>query len=68
MEGGQVSTSKILMLIGAFLAITVGSFIYFVATWDRELEEPVSQMTPFSSDKYSGVWGSAPALSTGDVA
>jgi len=38
-----MSTSKILMLIGGFLAITVGSFIYFVATWDRELEEPVSR-------------------------
>jgi hypothetical protein len=38
-----MSTSKILMLIGAFLAFTVGSFIYFIATWDRELEEPVSQ-------------------------
>ena len=63
----MMSTSKILMLIGGFLAITVGSFIYFVATWDRELEEPVSTLHPSSLHKYPGVWGSAPALKQGDV-
>ena len=48
-----MSTSKILMLIGGFLFFTIGSFVYFIATWDRDLEEPVSSI-PF-------------ALTTGDV-
>ena len=41
-----MSTSRILMLIGAFLLLTVGSFVYFVATWDAEKEQPVSFLAP----------------------
>lgn len=41
-----MSTSRILMLIAAFLFLTVGSFIYFVATWDAEKEQPVSIILP----------------------
>ena len=32
-----------LLLIFAFLALMIGSFIWFVATWDKSAEEPVSQ-------------------------
>ncbi|MBT8410239.1 MAG: hypothetical protein KJP02_00390 [Octadecabacter sp.] len=37
-----------LLLIFAFLALMIGSFIWFVATWDRDAEQPVS-MAPSSS-------------------
>jgi len=33
-----------LLLIFAFLALMIGSFIWFVATWDRDAEQPVSQI------------------------
>lgn len=34
--------TRTLLLIFAFLALMIGSFIWFVATWDREAEQPVS--------------------------
>ena len=46
MEGRIMSTPQILLLIGAFLTLTVGSFIYYVATWDAEKEQPVTLITP----------------------
>ncbi len=30
-----------LALIGAALFVMVGSFVWFVATWDKDAEEPV---------------------------
>ena len=35
---------KTLLLIGSFVALMVGSFIWFVATWDPSKEEPVSAL------------------------
>jgi hypothetical protein len=35
-----------LLLIFAFLALMIGSFIWFVATWDRDAEQPVSSLSP----------------------
>ena len=29
-----MSNQKVLLLIGGFLALTVGSFIWYVATWE----------------------------------
>ena len=34
--------TRTLLLIFAFIGLTVGSFIWFVATWDKDAEEPVS--------------------------
>lgn len=31
-----------LLVILAFVAFSVGSFIWFIATWDKSREEPVS--------------------------
>lgn len=46
MEGGQMSgTSKTLLLIGGFIALMLGSFIWFVATWDASKEEPISALS-----------------------
>ena len=36
------NTTKTLLLIAAFVAAMIGSFIWFVATWDPSKEEPVS--------------------------
>ena len=33
---------KTLLLIGGFIALMLGSFIWFVATWDAAKEQPVS--------------------------
>lgn len=33
---------RTLLLIFAALALMIGSFIWFVATWDRNVEQPVS--------------------------
>jgi hypothetical protein len=41
-----MSQPQILMLIAAFLLLTIGSFIYFIATWDAEKEQPVSIILP----------------------
>ena len=39
--------TRTLLLIFAFIALMVGSFIWFVATWDKEAEQPVSfDMSP----------------------
>jgi len=38
--------NKTLALIFAALALMIGSFIWFVATWDASREEPISQLAP----------------------
>ncbi len=35
-----------LLAIAAFVALTLGSFIWFIATWDKSKEEPVSGLIP----------------------
>lgn len=35
MESRIMSKTRILLLIAAFLVITFGSFVYYVATWDQ---------------------------------
>lgn len=34
---------RTLWIIVLFLCLIVGSFVWFVATWDREREQPVSR-------------------------
>ncbi len=38
--------TRTLLLIFAFLALMIGTFIWFVATWDADAEEPVSITDP----------------------
>ncbi|MFD1509722.1 hypothetical protein [Lacimonas salitolerans] len=35
-------TQRTLLVIAIFVALTVGSFIWFIATWDPAREQPVS--------------------------
>jgi len=35
-----------LLAIFAFVALTLGSFIWFIATWDASKEEPVTRLAP----------------------
>ena len=37
---------RTLLIILAFVALVVGSFIWFIATWDAEREEPVAKSQP----------------------
>mgnify|MGYP001828350909 CR=1 FL=1 len=34
---------RTLLAIFAFIALTLGSFIWFIATWDASKEDPVAQ-------------------------
>jgi len=43
MEGREMSGKTLTLLaILTFVAFGVGSFIWFIATWDKTREEPVS--------------------------
>jgi hypothetical protein len=37
---------QILLLIAAFITLTLGSFIWFIATWDAAKEQPIGQLVP----------------------
>lgn len=37
---------KTLLLIAAFLTLTIGSFIWFIVTWDADNEQPIGQLLP----------------------
>ncbi|MEM1233940.1 MAG: hypothetical protein AAGH70_07415 [Pseudomonadota bacterium] len=36
--------TRTLLLILGFLALTMASFLWFVATWDRDAEDPISYL------------------------
>ncbi len=46
MEGRKMNNARVLMMIAAFLALTLGSFIWFIVTWDPDKEQPVGMQTP----------------------
>ena len=37
---------RTLLVIAVFVALIVGSFIWFIATWDPSQEEPVTHLAP----------------------
>ncbi len=39
-------TQRTLLIILVFVALIVGSFIWFIATWDPAREQPVTGITP----------------------
>jgi len=41
-----MTNAQVLALIAAFLVITVGSFVYYIATWDAAKEESLSIILP----------------------
>lgn len=41
-----MSIKKIMLLIAAFLTLIIGSFIWFIATWDADKEQPIGQLAP----------------------
>ncbi|MDO6588916.1 MULTISPECIES: hypothetical protein [Rhodobacterales] len=41
-----MSNAKVLLIIAAFVALTLGSFIWFIVTWDPDKEQPIGQLTP----------------------
>lgn len=43
-----MSIKKIMLLIAAFLTLTIGSFIWFIATWDADKEQPIGQVSPMT--------------------
>ena len=41
-----MNKTKTLLLIAAFVTLTLGSFIWFIVTWDPGKEQPIGQLTP----------------------
>ncbi len=42
-----MSNRQVLLLIAAFVALTLGSFIWYIATWDAEQRTNLITPTPF---------------------
>jgi len=42
---------RILVGILAFVALTLGTFIWFIATWDPSNEEPVMRLSPANPEE-----------------
>ncbi|WP_342078443.1 hypothetical protein [Yoonia sp. SS1-5] len=38
-----MSNAQVLLLIAAFVTLTLGSFIWFIVTWDADNEKSISQ-------------------------
>jgi hypothetical protein len=48
-----MSVKRILMLIAAFITLTFGSFIWFIATWDADKEQQIGQIAPTNTERAS---------------
>ncbi|WP_299371288.1 hypothetical protein [uncultured Tateyamaria sp.] len=64
---------RTLLAIAAFVAVAVGSFIYFIANWDASKAEPIGALrnaSPFLSLEIPRGPGQrpGPALTTGTTA
>ena len=57
-----MSKSRILLLIGLFLTLTMGSFVYYIVTWDPAERAPVSFNVPQILPPEA-----APAIDTSDT-
>ncbi|MEM6579324.1 MAG: hypothetical protein AAF678_12615 [Pseudomonadota bacterium] len=47
------ANTRILLGIFAFIALTLGTFMWFIATWDPGKEVPVIQIDPAMSEGRS---------------
>ncbi len=41
-----MTNRQVLMLIAAFVTLILGSFIWFIATWDAAKEQPIGMQMP----------------------
>ena len=41
-----MTNRQALLLIAAFITLTLGSFIWFIATWDADQEQPIGMNAP----------------------
>jgi len=46
-----MTNAQVLIIIAAFLLLTVGSFIWFIATWNAEAEDLT---TPIRQEAWAG--------------
>ncbi|MBE0412410.1 hypothetical protein [Yoonia sp.] len=46
-----MTNQQVLMLIAGFVFLTFGSFIWFIATWDADAEQSISQRAPMTIEK-----------------
>jgi hypothetical protein len=47
------ATKLTLAAIAIFFLAVAGSFIWFVATWDKEAEQPVGRVTPQHEERQA---------------
>ncbi len=46
-----MTNRQVLLIIAAFVTLTLGSFIWFIATWDAAAEEPLGQNAPITIER-----------------
>ena len=46
-----MTTRRTLLLIAAFVTLTLSSFIWFIATWDAAAEEPLGRNAPITIER-----------------
>ncbi|WP_439156556.1 hypothetical protein [Yoonia sp.] len=46
-----MTNRQVLLLIAAFVTLTLGSFIWFIVTWDADTEAPIGQIVPASIER-----------------
>ncbi len=46
---------QVLLLIGAFIVLTFGSFIWYIATWNADAEESLSLRASFPALAFSQI-------------
>ena len=46
-----MTNAQVLLLIAAFVTLTLGSFIWFIATWDADKEQPIGLLAPTAIER-----------------
>ena len=62
-----MSNRQVLLIIAAFVTLTLGSFIWYVATWDSEARSDIPQAPDITLALYEILPPEAPASATGNA-
>lgn len=46
-----MTNRQVLLLIAAFVLLTFGSFVWFIATWDAAAEQPIGRRAPTTIER-----------------
>jgi hypothetical protein len=62
-----MTNRQVLMIIAAFVTLTLGSFIWYIATWDAEKRTDLLQPQPFTLALFEILPPEAPTPAKGGV-